>query len=99
MAVIDVQASAAAVLVDQGRAQAHEAIQAIRRAGKEGLRESRSILEVLRRVDGDEPAVSLPSGADGFRALTEATSGAGSPASLSPAVELGDLAPACVLVD
>jgi signal transduction histidine kinase len=96
MAVINVQASAAAVLVDQDRTQAHEAIQAIRRASKEGLRELRSILEVLRQVDGDDPAVALPGG-DAFRALVEATSGAGSPARLSLEVELDDLAPACVL--
>lgn len=96
MAVINVQASAAALLVDQDRAQAHEAIQAIRRASKEGLRELRSILEVLRQVDGDEPAVALP-GADAFRALAEATSGAGSPTTLSLGVELADLPPASTL--
>ena len=96
MAVINVQASAAALLVDQDRAQAHEAIQAIRRASKEGLRELRSILEVLRQVDGGEPAVALP-GADAFRALAEATSGAGSPTTLSLGVELPDLPPASTL--
>jgi len=96
MAVINVQASAAALLVDQDRERAHEAIQAIRRASKEGLRELRSILEVLRQVDSDQPAVALP-GADAFRALAEAASGAGSPTSLSLEVELAELPPASTL--
>ncbi len=96
MAVINVQASAAAVLVDDDPARARDAIQAIRRASKDGLRELRSILEVLRQVDGDEPAVPLP-GADAVRALVEATCAAGSPARLSLTADLAELSPAAAL--
>ncbi|MCU1491180.1 MAG: putative two-component system sensor kinase, partial [Acidimicrobiaceae bacterium] len=39
-------------------------------------RELRSILDVLRQVDEDEPAVPLPDG-DAFQALADATSAAG----------------------
>ncbi len=96
MAMINVQASAAAILVDDDPARAHDAIQAIRRASKDGLRELRSILEVLRQVDGDQPAVPLP-GADAFHALAEAASAAGSPTTLAIEVDLADLSPTAAL--
>jgi signal transduction histidine kinase len=76
MAMINVQASAAATqLVDDPRRVA-EALQAIRDASKNGLRELRSILEVLREVDADQPAVSLPN-REAFQALADATGAAG----------------------
>ena len=96
MAVINVQASAAAVLVDKEPVRAQEAIQAIRRASKDGLRELRSILQVLRQVDGDEPAVPLPD-ADALRALVEAACAAGSPTRLSISADLTDVPPTTAL--
>jgi signal transduction histidine kinase len=54
MATINVQASAAAQLLTQRPEQAAESLAAIRTASKEGLRELRAILNVLRHAD--EPA-------------------------------------------
>jgi signal transduction histidine kinase len=53
-----------------------EALQAIRVASKNGLRELRSILDVLREVDGGQPAVPLPD-RDAFQALADAATAAG----------------------
>jgi signal transduction histidine kinase len=61
-----------------------EALQAIRRASKAGLRELRAILEVLRQVDGRSPAVPVPD-LRAIAALVEATSAAGTPTTLKPA--------------
>jgi signal transduction histidine kinase len=55
MATITVQASAASQLLRDRPEQAAESLAAIRAAGKEGLRELRSILDVLRSV-GEGPA-------------------------------------------
>lgn len=43
-----------------GAALVAESLQAIRRASKDGLRELRSILNVLRQVDDDQPTAGLP---------------------------------------
>jgi signal transduction histidine kinase len=51
MATINVQAGAAGHLVDERPEQAAEALEAIRQASKEGLRELRGILNVLRQAD------------------------------------------------
>jgi signal transduction histidine kinase len=68
MATISVQASAATALLRADRAdQAAESLQAIRSASKDGLRELRAILSVLRAASGDangyadptEPAAGL----------------------------------------
>jgi len=63
MATINVQASAAAALLRDRPEQAAESITAIRAASKDGLRELRAILNVLRHadeaLDPTEPAPSL----------------------------------------
>src|ERR1017187_3124 len=56
MAMVNVQATAAGMRLAADPASAAEAIQAIRRASKSGLRELRTILEGLRQVDGGSPA-------------------------------------------
>jgi len=82
MAMINVQATAAGMqLAAADPASAAEAIQAIRRASKSGLRELRTILEVLRQVDGGSPAASVPD-LRAIAALVEATSAAGTPTTL-----------------
>jgi signal transduction histidine kinase len=84
MAMINVQATAAAMQLAADPASAAEAIQAIRRASKSGLRELRAILEVLRQVDGGSPAVPVPD-LRAIAALVEATSAAGTPTTLESA--------------
>ncbi len=54
MATITVQASAAATLLRDRPERAAESLQAIRAASKDGLRELRAILNVLRAASGDE---------------------------------------------
>ncbi|HEX7162719.1 MAG TPA: sensor histidine kinase [Trebonia sp.] len=57
MATITVQAAAATQLVRDRPDEAAESLKAIRAASKDGLRELRAILDVLRTADGgDEPA-------------------------------------------
>ena len=84
MAMINVQATAASMQLAADPASAAEAIQAIRRASKSGLRELRAILEVLRQVDGGSPAVPVPD-LRAIAALVEATSAAGTPTTLESA--------------
>ena len=84
MAMINVQATAASMQLAADPASAAEAIQAIRRASKSGLRELRAILEVLRQVDGGSPAVPVPD-LRAIAALVEATSAAGTPTTLEAA--------------
>jgi signal transduction histidine kinase len=78
MAMINVQATAAAMLLAEDQEGTAAAIQAIRGASKSGLRELRAILRVLREADGDGTPASL--GAPGLRdiqALADATTAAG----------------------
>jgi signal transduction histidine kinase len=96
MAMISVQAAAAAVVLADDPDQAMDALQAIRRASKDGLRELRAILDVLRQVDGDEPAVAQPDIA-AIAALVEATSAAGTPTELVVDGSLDDLPPQVAL--
>jgi signal transduction histidine kinase len=79
MAMINVQATAASMQLTADPASAAEAIQAIRRASKSGLRELRTILEVLRQVDGGGSAVP---DLRAIAALVEATTAAGTPTTL-----------------
>jgi signal transduction histidine kinase len=74
MAMINVQATAAGMRMADDPVSAAEAIQAIRTASKSGLRELRTILEVLRQADGGSPAVP---DLRAIAALVEATSAAG----------------------
>jgi signal transduction histidine kinase len=71
---------------------AAEAIRAIRGASKSGLRELRTILQVLRQADGESPAVPVPD-LRAIAALVEATSAAGTPTTLQLAEPLVPLSP------
>jgi signal transduction histidine kinase len=81
MAMINIQATAAAMQLADEPASAANAIQAIRQASKSGLRELRAILEVLQPVDGGSSAVPVPD-LRAIAALVEATSAAGTPTTL-----------------
>jgi signal transduction histidine kinase len=58
MATINVQAGVAAHVIDRQPEQAAQALEAIKQASKEGLRELRGILNVLRQAD--EPDLRSP---------------------------------------
>lgn len=60
MATINVQAAAAAHLLPARPERAAEALGAIRDASRDGLRELRTILNVLRRADEAEPTTPVP---------------------------------------
>jgi signal transduction histidine kinase len=94
MAMINVQAAAASMQLAADPAAAAEAIQAIRRASKSGLRELRTILEVLRQADGGSPPVP---DLGAIAALVEATSAAGTPATLESAGPLASVPPPVTL--
>jgi signal transduction histidine kinase len=79
MAMINVQATAASLLLADDPARVSDALQEIRRASKGGLRELRAILDVLRQVDSDSPAVP---DLGAITALVDATSAAGTPTTL-----------------
>jgi signal transduction histidine kinase len=88
MAMINVQATAAGVLLAEDPAGAADAIQAIRGASKSGLRELRAILKVLR--DADDAGAPAP-GLRDIQALADATTAAGTPTTVraeAPAVAL-----------
>jgi signal transduction histidine kinase len=82
MAMINVQATAAAMLLAEDQEGTAAAIQAIRGASKSGLRELRAILRVLREPDGD--ASAAPDLGD-IQALADATTAAGTPVTLRSA--------------
>jgi signal transduction histidine kinase len=90
MAMINVQATAAGVLLAEDPAGAADAIQAIRGASKSGLRELRAILQVLRDADPAGAPAGSPSLSD-IQTLADATTAAGSPVTVradAPAVPL-----------
>ena len=60
MATINVQAAAAAHVLVDPPPEAAEAIAAIRAASKEGLRELRAVLNVLRQADDQDPVQPTP---------------------------------------
>jgi signal transduction histidine kinase len=96
MAMINVQATMAGMQLADDPASAAEAIQAIRRASKSGLRELRTILQVLRQVDGGSPAVPVPD-LRAIAALVAATTAAGTPTTLESAEPPVPLPPPVVL--
>jgi signal transduction histidine kinase len=96
MAMINVQATAAGMQLAADPASAAEAIQAIRSASKSGLRELRTILEVLRQVDGGSQAEAAPD-LRAIAALVEATSAAGTPTTLALTEPAAPLPPAVTL--
>ncbi len=82
MATINVQASAAAMVLAERPDTAAEALQAIRTASKNGLRELRAILNVLRQADDAEPTAPAP-GLAQVDALIAGATQAGLPTTLS----------------
>jgi signal transduction histidine kinase len=90
MAMINVQATAAALQLADDPARVSEALQAIRSASKSGLRELRAILEVLRQVDQGSRAVPVPD-LRGIQTLVDATSAAGTPTTLGAAEDVMSL--------
>ena len=100
MAMINVQATAASLQLADDPARVSDALQAIRRASKSGLRELRAILEVLRQVDGggagEGPAVPVPD-LRGLQALADATSAAGTPTTLRADGDVMSLPPPVAL--
>jgi signal transduction histidine kinase len=99
MAMINVQATAAGMQLAADPASAAEAIQAlqaIRMASKSGLRELRTILQVLRQADGGSPAVPVPD-LRAVAALVEAASAAGTPTTLELAEPPVPLPPSVML--
>jgi signal transduction histidine kinase len=96
MATINVQAGAAVHVLPTRPEAAADALQAIKAASKEGLRELRAILNVLRQADDADPTQPAPGTAqletlvDGARraGLETTLSVTGTPAPLPAAVDL-----------
>jgi signal transduction histidine kinase len=82
MSTINVQASAAATVLRDRPDAAAEALQAIRTASKNGLRELRAILNVLRQADDADPTAPAP-GLAQLDALIAGASQAGLPTTLA----------------
>ena len=93
MSMINVQAGVAAHVMASRPEQATEALTAIKVASREGLRELRAILKVLRQVDEEEAGrVPAPRLAQ-LDALADATTQAGLPTTVSVSGLPGALAP------
>jgi signal transduction histidine kinase len=93
MSMINVQAGVAAHVLSTQPEQAAEALTAIRVASREGLRELRAILNVLRQVDEEEAGrVPAPRLAQ-LDALADATTQAGLPTTVSVSGAREALAP------
>ncbi len=96
MATINVQAAAAATVLTERPEAAAEALQTIRSASKDGLRELRAILNVLRQADDADPTSPAPGLAQlpcwsrgrSRRACRSPCAPAGEPADLSASVDL-----------
>lgn len=82
MATINVQAGVAAHVIDQQPDQATQALEAIKHASKEGLRELRGILNVLRQADEPDATTPAPRLAQ-LGALIDGTTRAGLPTTLT----------------
>ncbi|MGI9009206.1 MAG: sensor histidine kinase [Streptosporangiaceae bacterium] len=78
MSTINVQAAAAAMVLTERPDAAAEALQTIRIASKEGLRELRAILNVLRQADEADPTSPAP-GLAQLPVLVEGAAKAGLP--------------------
>ena len=87
MATITVQASAASTLLPDRPEQAAESLHAIRTASKNGLRELRAILDVLRTASGDADELADPvqpaAGLGRLDALVAGVRAAGLPVTVS----------------
>jgi signal transduction histidine kinase len=95
MATINVQAGVAAHVLPAKPEAAAEALAAIKTASKEGLRELRAILNVLRQADDADPVQPVP-GLAQLDALIEGARRAGLPITLTVA---GDPFPLPAAVD
>jgi signal transduction histidine kinase len=93
MATINVQAGVAAHVLPTKPEAAAEALTAIKTASKEGLRELRAILNVLRQADDADPVQPTP-GLAQLDALVEGARRAGLPITLTVAGEPFPLPPA-----
>jgi signal transduction histidine kinase len=93
MATINVQASVAAHVLAENPAAASDALQAIKQASKEGLRELRAILNVLRQADEADPTQPAP-GLAQLDALITGACNAGLPTTLRQSGEPLPLPPA-----
>src|SRR5579884_3369672 len=82
MATINVQAGVAAHVIDRQPDQAAQALEAIKQASKEGLKELRSILNVLRQADEHDLRAPAPRLAQ-LDALVENATRAGLPTSVT----------------
>ena len=84
MATINVQATVAVHTLTQQPDTAAEAMRAVKTASKEGLRELRAVLDVLRRVDaGDGDGLAPAPGLDQLEGLVERARQAGLPVTLT----------------
>jgi signal transduction histidine kinase len=92
MATINVQAGVAAHVIDQQPEQAAQALDAIKQASKEGLRELRGILNVLRQADERDERSPAPRLAQ-LDALVENATRAGLPTSVTVHGQQRTLAP------
>jgi signal transduction histidine kinase len=82
MATINVQAGVAGHVIESQPEQAAQALEAIKQASKEGLRELRGILNVLRQADEPEETAPAPRLAQ-LGGLIEGTERAGLPTTLT----------------
>jgi signal transduction histidine kinase len=96
MATINVQASAAAQLLSKRPEEAAESLAAIRAASKEGLRELRAILNVLRHADEPEDPTEPAPGLARLDALAAGVRQAGLPVTVSVT---GDARPLPAVID
>jgi signal transduction histidine kinase len=90
ISLISVQAGVALHLIDQRPEQAQVALSVIRDASKEALRELRSVLDVLRRVDEDLPRTPS-AGLSSLSDLVSRASDAGWPVQMEVACDLRKL--------
>ena len=93
MATINVQAGVAAHVLADNPAAAGDALQAIRQSSKDGLRELRAILNVLRQADEGDPTQPAP-GLGQLDSLISNACDAGLPVTLRQSGEAADLPPA-----
>jgi len=93
MATINVQAGVAAHVLDADPAAVRDALEAIRQSSRDGLRELRAILNVLRQADEGDPTQPAP-GLAQLDALIANAGGAGLPVELRTLGERADLPPA-----
>jgi signal transduction histidine kinase len=92
MSTINVQAAAAALLLADRPDEASDALAAIRAGSKNGLRELRAILNVLRQADDAEPTAPAP-GLAQLDALVAGVNEAGLPTTLDVSGDRFDVDP------